>query len=278
MVFPIFSANAKMTSLQQEIQKDNRLALEIHAKGKYHVCCGRTGRITAREARGYRKVLPQSCLPANGHGTDIQDRSKILTLQTWEDVKETANDMIPQIGNNTAEFSSFINNNYIYVDKTKSIYELLTDHRRHLFLSRPRRFGKTLLIDTLEEVLTGRKELFSGLTIHNLWKDSEWPQSHVFRISLNSFTDNPSTLDESLTLFMHSFAKDRGIEPIGNNCADSLIHTFKNLFKNYKNIPITTDHISVDENIIAKTQKINILIDEYDAPIINNFTNATKRD
>jgi hypothetical protein len=245
---------------------------------KYYNFCGLTGRITAREAQGGRKLLLQCRLPANEPGTDSQFSSTILCLQTWKDVTETANYMIPQIGNNTAEFSSFINNNYIYVDKTKSIFELLTDHRRHLFLSRPRRFGKTLLIDTLEEVLTGRKELFSGMTIHNLWKESEWPQSHVLRISMNSFTDNPSTLDESLTFFMHSFAKRRGIEPGGTNCADSLVHSLTNLYDNYKNIPIITDHISADENKTAKTQKINILIDEYDAPVINNFTSATKRD
>ncbi|MDR1313160.1 MAG: AAA family ATPase, partial [Deltaproteobacteria bacterium] len=70
---------------------------------------------------------------------------------------------IPKIGIDIADYSRLINEGYVYVDKTEFVSEILDGDHPRLFLSRPRRFGKTLLIDTLEEAATGRKELFSGL-------------------------------------------------------------------------------------------------------------------
>ncbi|MDR1313694.1 MAG: AAA family ATPase, partial [Deltaproteobacteria bacterium] len=99
---------------------------------------------------------------------------------------------IPEIGIDIADFSVLRNEGYVYVDKTEFVREILDGPRRRLFLSRPRRFGKTLLIDTLEDAAAGRKELFSGLAIDRLRKDTEWPRSHVLRISMNSFGDDPS--------------------------------------------------------------------------------------
>src|SRR5579863_9197769 len=66
--------------------------------------------------------------------------------------------------------------NYIYVDKTKYIYHLITGGRRY-FLSRPRRFGKSLLISTLKEVLAGNKQLFEGLWIST--SDYSWEEHGV---------------------------------------------------------------------------------------------------
>jgi hypothetical protein len=67
---------------------------------------------------------------------------------------------IPEIGIDIANFSLLRNEGYDYVDKTEFVHEILAGPRRCLFLSRPRRFGKTLLIDTLEQAAAGRKELF----------------------------------------------------------------------------------------------------------------------
>ena len=67
-------------------------------------------------------------------------------------------------------FESLRNDNYFYVDKTKLIYQLARSGR-YYFLSRPRRFGKSLLISTLEAYFEGKKELFKGLAIENLEKD-----------------------------------------------------------------------------------------------------------
>jgi hypothetical protein len=71
--------------------------------------------------------------------------------------------VIPKLGINIADYSRLRNAGYVYVDKTKFVHEILDGDHPRLFLSRPRRFGKTLLIDTLEQAAAGRKELFSGL-------------------------------------------------------------------------------------------------------------------
>ena len=79
-------------------------------------------------------------------------------------------------------FESLRNDNYFYVDKTKLIYQLARSGR-YYFLSRPRRFGKSLLISTLEAYFEGKKELFRGLAIENLEKD--WIKYPILNLDLN---------------------------------------------------------------------------------------------
>jgi hypothetical protein len=64
-------------------------------------------------------------------------------------------------------FSDLITQNYLYVDKTKDIFNLFARGGKYYFLSRPRRFGKSLLIFTLKEIFSGNKELFKGLWIYD---------------------------------------------------------------------------------------------------------------
>ena len=81
------------------------------------------------------------------------------------------------------DFKSIIEEGYTYVDKTALIYNMVHDGKIY-FLSRPRRFGKSLLISTLEHYFTGRKELFRGLAIDKL--ETEWETYPVFHIDFNS--------------------------------------------------------------------------------------------
>ena len=90
-------------------------------------------------------------------------------------------------------FESLRNDNYFYVDKTKLIYQLARSGR-YYFLSRPRRFGKSLLISTLEAYFEGKKELFKGLAIENLEKD--WIKYPILHLDLNIEKYNsPDSLD-----------------------------------------------------------------------------------
>ena len=75
-------------------------------------------------------------------------------------------------------FEKIIEGKYAYVDKTDLVYDLAQENV--CFLSRPRRFGKSLLISTLEAYFTGRKELFEGLKIDSL--ETKWDKYPVFRI------------------------------------------------------------------------------------------------
>lgn len=79
-------------------------------------------------------------------------------------------------------FDQIIENGFVYVDKTDMVYSLATEGKVY-FLSRPRRFGKSLLLSTLRAYFEGRKELFAGLKIDALEKD--WHQHTVFHLDFN---------------------------------------------------------------------------------------------
>ena len=105
---------------------------------------------------------------------------------------------------------------YYYVDKTPHILRLI-DEGSHYFLSRPRRFGKSLLLDTLAELFEGRRELFEGLHADAHW---DWSQRFpVIRISFGGgVLRNRAELDQRLNELLRSLARRFGIE-----CADSSV-------------------------------------------------------
>ncbi len=80
-------------------------------------------------------------------------------------------------------FESLINDGYVYVDKTALVYRMATTGR-YYFLSRPRRFGKSLLLSTIEAYLSGKKELFKGLAIEKL--EQKWEEHPIMHLSLNT--------------------------------------------------------------------------------------------
>ncbi len=83
----------------------------------------------------------------------ISDRRKLpIGIQTFREIREE---------------------NYYYVDKTALIQRLM-DEGKHYFLSRPRRFGKSLFLDTLKELFEGNEALFEGLHIHDHWEGLQW--------------------------------------------------------------------------------------------------------
>ncbi len=83
-------------------------------------------------------------------------------------------------------FSKIIEGDYIYIDKTKEAFDLISNHS-YVFLSRPRRFGKSLFLDTLQEIFEGNKKLFEGLYIYDKW---DWEESYpVIKISFSGNRD-----------------------------------------------------------------------------------------
>ena len=122
------------------------------------------------------------------------------------------------------EFEKIINGGYVYVDKTALIYRLVTEGSIY-FLSRPRRFGKSLLVSTLECYFRGRKELFRGLAIDSLEK--EWAQYPVFHIDFNgtNFTQGGAleeTIEKFLTDQEEIYGKNPNSKNIGNRFIDLL--------------------------------------------------------
>ena len=91
---------------------------------------------------------------------------------------------------------------FVYVDKTALVYDLVTTGKIY-FLSRPRRFGKSLLLSTLENYFLGRKELFRGLAIDSLEK--EWAEYPVFHLDFNAINfTQPHALDGTVSDFDYS--------------------------------------------------------------------------
>jgi hypothetical protein len=145
------------------------------------------------------------------------------------------------------DFASIRTEHQMYVDKTDYIY-LLTHTSTYVFLSRPRRFGKSLLCSTLEYYFAGRRELFSGLAIEQLEQD--WTEYPVIHISLSSVknvpaADLPRRLRGLLRTYERKYGACEGKDP--GECLEETIH-----------------------NAFEKTgQKVVLIIDEYDAPLLN---------
>ena len=115
-------------------------------------------------------------------------------------------------------FDQLIEDGYVYVDKTDLVYSLVKEGKIY-FLSRPRRFGKSLLVSTLKNYFLGKKELFKGLKMETLEKD--WLVYPVFHIDFNggNFT-NPGELNLWIKAYIDSWERDLEFEtdkdlPIG---------------------------------------------------------------
>src|SRR5689334_3570376 len=91
--------------------------------------------------------------------------------------------MLSKLPVDLSTFSELRKQKYLYVDKTKYAYELITNGRR-FFLSRPRRFGKTLFVSTLKEILLGHRELFNNLWIET--SDYTWQKHGIIALDLST--------------------------------------------------------------------------------------------
>ena len=145
------------------------------------------------------------------------------------------------------DFASIRNNNQVYVDKTKYIFEL-TRQSFSYFLSRPRRFGKSLLLSTIGAYFEGRKELFDGLDIAKLEKD--WTPHPVIRIDFSSgmFTTVNGAI-ESLNSQMRRNARLLSIE-LTETTPDGQFSEI------------------IEKSYFKYQQSVVVLIDEYDKPLL----------
>jgi hypothetical protein len=143
-------------------------------------------------------------------------------------------------------FSKLIEGNYLYIDKTRDIYNLFAEGGQYYFLSRPRRFGKSLLISTLAEIFSGNKELFKGLWIYD---KIDWTPHPVIHLDLSKITfKTPELLEEALNSRIEKIA------------AGYKIKLDPGLFFKEKFSQLLEK--------MSQKQKVVILIDEYDKPMI----------
>ena len=146
-------------------------------------------------------------------------------------------------------FSEIIRCGYVYVDKTDLIWQL-AKYAKYIFLSRPRRFGKSLLTTTLASYFRGERELFEGLKIMQL--ETEWQQCPVIRLDLSMAKnqDSPDALRDRLLLMLKPYREEYGSDPEEKTPGGMLT--------------------GLIERACKKTGKqVVVLIDEYDAPLLD---------
>ncbi|WP_234275699.1 AAA family ATPase [Billgrantia zhangzhouensis] len=148
-------------------------------------------------------------------------------------------------------FSDIIEGGYYYVDKTPHIHRLI-EQGKYYFLSRPRRFGKSLLVDTLCCLFEGREALFHGLYIHDKW---DWQKRHpVIRLSFgDGVLTSRSTLDSHIR---HQLQQHRQRLGIINPPPELISNDFSDLIRRAHE---------------QHGQRVVVLIDEYDKPILDNL-------
>ncbi|MDR1484496.1 MAG: ATP-binding protein [Planctomycetaceae bacterium] len=157
-----------------------------------------------------------------------------------------------QLALDTQSFENLRNTDSVYVDKTEVIYKMITGGRIY-FLSRPRRFGKSLLVSTLEAIFKGKKDLFDGLYIYDKWK---WEQYPVIKIDWTSVSHStPEEMKSSLIFHLKNIAQDYGITLEAEFAPDCFRELIKSLY-----------------TITGK--QVVVLIDEYDKPITAHITDS----
>ena len=108
-------------------------------------------------------------------------------------------------------FEEIRKDGYLYVDKTDIIWQLANRGKKYNYLSRPRRFGKSVLVDTLEAYFMGKKELFEGLKIMQL--ETEWVKRPVIRLDMSRAGAEPATLRSYLDITFDRLEEEYGITP-----------------------------------------------------------------
>ncbi len=148
------------------------------------------------------------------------------------------------------DFATIRSEGFYYVDKTPLIRQLVSAGR-HYFLSRPRRFGKSLLVDTLKALFTGQEELFRGLDIHGHW---DWSVTHpVLQLSFDRKYDKPEDIERNILVQLTAIERRAGLAASPWSTAPEY------LFDVLERLHHTTG------------QRVVVLVDEYDKPILDGL-------
>ena len=145
-------------------------------------------------------------------------------------------------------FDQIRNDGYVYVDKTALIYQLVTTGKIY-FLSRPRRFGKSLLVSTLENYFLGHKELFKGLAMEQLEQD--WLEYPVFHIDFNNTQfEKSGNLENKINIYLTAWEQIYGALPVKGDLGDRFAYVLEQAHK-------------------QTGRRAVVLVDEYDKPILD---------
>lgn len=149
-------------------------------------------------------------------------------------------------------FSKLIEEDFIYVDKTEFIYKLIK-RGSYYFLSRPRRFGKSLLISTIKELYSGNRKLFESSFIGQ--SDYEWPEHPIIHLDFSALSSKTGNqLEHDLLRNLERIAHHYGIDVS-------------------KDTSLPLRAVALVQGLASKKNRVVILVDEYDYPLLNNIEN-----
>ncbi len=153
------------------------------------------------------------------------------------------------------DFASIINDGFVYIDKTNMVYELTKDKGVY-FLSRPRRFGKSLLVSTIKYYFEGRHDLFKGLKIENL--ETKWETYPVFEIDFNgsNYTE-ADALEQTLNGYLVKWEQQYGVKPATDQPGRRLADVLRQA------------HVQTGKTCV-------VLVDEYDKPMLDAMDTGLK--
>jgi len=163
------------------------------------------------------------------------------------------------ITSSISDFEKLINGGYLYVDKTEYIWRLIEHTGESYFLSRPRRFGKSLTVSTLKAIFQGNRDLFKGLAIYD--KPYDWKEYPIIHLSFGDYSPINNTPDKLNTYLLNKIS----------GLAEQHSVT----------LPETTDPSFAFGKLIDKLatkSQVVILVDEYDKPILDNISDPNVKD
>ncbi len=151
-------------------------------------------------------------------------------------------------------FKDFIGGGFLYIDKTAAVRELIRPAKSQVFLSRPRRFGKSLLVSTLKAVFQGRRDLFDGLALGEA--DYDWPVHPVIHLDLGSAAaDTAEGLSEHLLYALDRNAKEYGLT-LSRPTAPGRF-------------------LELVQSLSDRQGPVVVLVDEYDKPLLGHLGNPS---
>ena len=184
-----------------------------------------------------------------GNGIKPSIGSPITGQVRYETTNSRAFPAMKKLPIGIQSIDKILNEGYVYADKTDYVRQLLEEGAPHYFMSRPRRFGKSLFLDTLRAIFSGEKDLFEGCQIHE--SDYPWKEHPVLMFDFSRIENkDPIEFENALKRRLQALAEKSGISI---------------------NVPTIQEGLESLVIGLSNKERVVVLVDEYDQPIINNL-------
>ncbi|MDR1313621.1 MAG: AAA family ATPase [Deltaproteobacteria bacterium] len=170
------------------------------------------------------------------------------------------------LGVSVQDFPKLIDSGSLYVDKTSLIHKLITSNAPNYFFARPRRFGKTLLLSTIEDIFKNGQRRFHELDIVTKKLEYDWQTSPVISFNMSSCGTNAESLDSNIVEKLRRIASKNDISLNEKESAPAVSSLIERLY-NSASRKITS------ESSESSIPDVAVLVDEYDFPLISNLDN-----